>query len=350
MSLLKKILFLSCFSMSHPFLRRSCGWSGIISGSRSISKSAFLLLAKKKSVILETEGGVGISGRKKNNLMHGLLISPKTENQKIYHDYLSSANYSIVVSLGPAGSGKTLMACSHAAINLKSGVFDRIIITRPMVSVENENVGFLPGNLVSKMDPWTRPVFDSFRNYYSLDQIHSMVREGIIEICPLAYMRGRTFHRSFIIADEMQNSSPNQMLMLATRIGEYSKMVITGDLNQSDIVRGENGLADLVGRLEERKKLEKRNLEESSCSGIGIVKFNQSDVIRSKIVSQIIDIYSGSSKGSSSGLSKGSSSGLSKGSSNVSNSVTNNSAVSRRGNDDAALIPKTNIPKNKLNW
>jgi phosphate starvation-inducible PhoH-like protein len=287
--------------MSHPFLRRSCGWSGIISGSRSISKSAFLLLAKKKSAILETEGGVGISGRKKNNLMHGLLISPKTENQKIYHDYLSSANYSIVVSLGPAGSGKTLMACSHAAINLKSGVFDRIIITRPMVSVENENVGFLPGNLVSKMDPWTRPVFDSFRNYYSLDQIHSMVREGIIEICPLAYMRGRTFHRSFIIADEMQNSSPNQMLMLTTRIGEQSKLVITGDLAQSDRSAA-NGLADFIGKIRAYEKtvhtdlVETRRKHDKESLGIRIVEMENQDIQRSPIVAKLLKIYGGETK------------------------------------------------------
>jgi phosphate starvation-inducible PhoH-like protein len=206
---------------------------------------------------------------------------PKTENQKKYVDLLH--NKSLVVVLGPAGSGKTLLACVTAIEMFKKGDIQKIILTRPMVTVENEEVGFLPGNLVAKMDPWTKPMFDIFSEYYTMPDIIGMIHSGKIEICPLAYMRGRTFHNSFIIADEMQNSSPTQLLMLSTRLGENSKMVIMGDLQQSDSKSKINGLSDFLDKYDKRV--------ESEIYGIGLVKLETQDVLRSEIVRQILKIY-----------------------------------------------------------
>jgi phosphate starvation-inducible PhoH-like protein len=215
--------------------------------------------------------------------------TPKTENQKNYVESLQNPEKNLIVAIGPAGCGKTLFACSQAIENLKQGKIQKIIITRPMISVEEEDVGFLPGNMISKMDPWTRPMFDIFSEYYSKTEIQEMIRNGIIEICPLAYMRGRTFHKSFIIADEMQNSTPTQMLMLATRIGMESKMVIMGDLQQSDRKCINNKSEELNGLKDFLQKYKKR--VEHEIHGIIVVELQGEDIMRSKIVSQIINMY-----------------------------------------------------------
>jgi phosphate starvation-inducible PhoH-like protein len=219
----------------------------------------------------------------KNNIVaetHSLTkYQPRTQNQKIYVEYLTNPKVSIVGGVGPAGSGKTLFACHAAVSALKSGNVDKIVITRPLISVDEEELGFLPGSITNKMDPWTRPIFDILGEFYSTNQIKSMVENRIVEISPLAYMRGRTFKRSFIIADEMQNSSPNQMLMMLTRIGENSKLVITGDLKQSDR-SGINGLLDFTEKL-----------KSSEDSLIKIIELNNVDVQRSLVVSHILDIY-----------------------------------------------------------
>ena len=152
-------------------------------------------------------------------------------------------------------------------------------MTRPVVSVE-EDIGYLPGTLEEKMDPWIRPIMDIFGEHFSQTDIQYMIKEKILEICPLAYMRGRTFKDSFIIADEMQNSTPNQMKMLLTRIGEDSKMVITGDLNQHDRKYDENGLKDIYERV--KNKPSKR---------IDTVVFEHGDIERSPIIKDILDLY-----------------------------------------------------------
>jgi phosphate starvation-inducible PhoH-like protein len=216
------------------------------------------------------------------NMLHTsrlLTLKPRTPNQISYVNALSSNT--LVFCLGSAGTGKTLFACNEAMKQLQKGDIDKIIITRPIVAVEDEQLGFLPGNINKKMDPWTRPIFDIFSEYCSMNEITKMVKDGIIEISPLAYMRGRTFKNAFIIADEMQNSSPNQMLMLTTRLGEGSKMVVTGDLKQSDRSLN-NGLSDF---------LEKFNGYSKNCS-ISVIRMTGDDVERSEIVKTILDIYS----------------------------------------------------------
>jgi len=210
---------------------------------------------------------------------------PKTDNQKTYVDYLQNKLFPIVLGVGPAGSGKTMFACLQAIQELNTGKINKIVLTRPVVPVEEEELGFLPGNLVKKMDPWTRPIFDIFTEFYQQRDIENMIHCGVLEISPLAYMRGRTFKNSFIIADEMQNSTPNQMLMLTTRIGDNSKMVITRDLKQSDRSIN-NGLLDFMDKITEYNKR-----FPSVQNNVKLVLLDTHDVQRSEIVTQIIDIY-----------------------------------------------------------
>jgi phosphate starvation-inducible PhoH-like protein len=208
------------------------------------------------------------------------LYSPRGPNQKKYVEHLDDPAVSILLGVGPAGTGKTLFACSAAVQEMKRGAIQKIILTRPVVSVE-EDIGFLPGSLIAKMDPWTRPIFDILGEFYNQKDVDSMLHSGAIEISPLAYMRGRTFKKSFIIADEMQNSSPNQMLMLTTRLGQGSKMVITGDLKQSDRMTN-NGLLDIMTKLK---------AYQGDSSSIKVVEMGHEDVERSVVVSKILDIY-----------------------------------------------------------
>ncbi len=202
-----------------------------------------------------------------------------SENQISYNHALHNLSIPVVACVGPAGTGKTFIACHAAVSALKNGLVDKIVVTRPIVPVDEEQLGFLPGSLVHKMDPWTRPIFDILSESFSSTQIKTMIKNGVIEVEPLAFMRGRTFKRSFIIADEMQNSSPNQMLMILTRIGLDSKIVITGDMKQTD--RSINGLLDFVNRLIQRP-----------IENISVVHMNTSDIQRSPIVSSILDLYS----------------------------------------------------------
>ena len=213
-------------------------------------------------------------------------IVPKTNQQIKYDEFLNNPQVKLVVGNGPAGTGKTLLACKNAIKQYELNKIDKIIITRPVISVE-ENIGFLPGDLNEKMNPWTIPIFDVFRDYFDSSEIKYMVNENKIEVAPLGFMRGRTFKNSFIIADEMQNSSPTQMLMLLTRIGENSKMAITGDLNQSDI-SSTNGFQDLILKL---NKSYSDDYYKMIKDKIAVVNFKNNDILRSDIVSKILDIY-----------------------------------------------------------
>lgn len=271
---------------------------------------------------------------------------PKGFNQKVYNNYLENEHNSIIVAHGPAGTGKTMFACLKAIHMLKAGTADKIIITRPIVSVDEE-LGFLPGNILKKMDPWTRPMFDIFLEHYSRSEFDNLLHNNIIEISPLAYMRGRTFKKAFIIADEMQNSSPKQMLMLLTRIGEDSRMVITGDLKQSDKSEN-NGLIELVNKLKNYNAYHGVIADNE----IKLVELNSSDVERSKVVKKIIDIYSNNymnklaEQVKAQDLQVSVLPYISNQTINInklvnSKNATPNYAFYNDGNHDAALIPKT---------
>jgi phosphate starvation-inducible protein PhoH len=206
-------------------------------------------------------------------------IIPKNDTQEKYNSLLFNINTKIIFATGPAGTGKTLLACHAGIVGLNEESFEKMIITRPVVSVE-EDIGYLPGSIEDKMDPWVRPFMDIFSEYYSQTAIQYMLKEKIIEICPLAYMRGRTFKNSYIVADEMQNSSPTQMKMILTRLGENSKMVITGDLRQHDRKYADNGLKDICSRLEGK-----------NYKRMSIINFTSKDVERSQVVKDVLEVY-----------------------------------------------------------
>lgn len=225
---------------------------------------------------------------RKSGFNNEIIYTPKTYNQKQYVEYLNNKKNDLIVVIGPAGSGKTMFACLKAIESLRKNDVNKIILTRPVVPVE-EDIGFLPGNIVKKMDPWTRPIFDIFLEYYSQSEITKMVNDGVIEISPLAFMRGRTFKNAFIIADEMQNSSPNQMMMLTTRVGTSSRMVITGDLDQSDKFV-DNGLKDFI--LKYTIFSNDVNITHyDELSEIKMVKLNNSDILRSVVVEKVLKMY-----------------------------------------------------------
>jgi phosphate starvation-inducible PhoH-like protein len=185
----------------------------------------------------------------------------------------------MVFAVGPAGTGKTLLAVLRAIKALREGEVTKVIITRPAVSVDEKH-GFLPGDLNAKMEPWTRPIFDVFEEFYGLPETKRMLEEGTIEIAPLGFMRGRTFKYSYIIADEMQNATPDQTKMLLTRIGEGSSMVITGDLKQHDRGFEKNGLKDFLERFADNRK-----------RTMAICHFNREHIERDPLVGEILDIY-----------------------------------------------------------
>jgi phosphate starvation-inducible protein PhoH and related proteins len=231
---------------------------------------------------------IELNAKKRKTKNNNLLYLPKNKNQHEYKKYLDDEDVKLIISLGSAGTGKTLFACQKAINELKNDNLKKIIITRPVVS-EEENIGFLPGDLMKKMEPWTKPIFDIFLEYYEKSELNLLLNNNKIEICPLIFMRGRTFKNCFIIADEMQNSSPLQMKMLLTRIGENSKLVITGDQAQSDIIKL-NGLDDFINRLNEYEK--SACLKPNKFNGIKIINFGNDDIERSNLVKNIINIYS----------------------------------------------------------
>jgi phosphate starvation-inducible PhoH-like protein len=206
-------------------------------------------------------------------------LYPKNLNQEDYLFKLNDPKKMIVFATGPAGTGKTMLAVQWAVDQLKYGDASKIIITRPAVSVDEEH-GFLPGDLNEKMAPWTRPIFDVIAENYTAKEIEHMVAEGIIETSPLAYMRGRTFKNAVVIADEMQNTTPSQMKMLLTRLGQGSKMVVTGDLQQADRPSN-NGLLEFLKLY--------NNFENHRY--VDICHFTVGDVERHEAVKEILAIY-----------------------------------------------------------
>lgn len=208
-----------------------------------------------------------------------LQIIPRNLHQEDLLEYLDDASKHIVFATGPAGTGKTMMAVQMGIRKLEDGVVDRLVITRPAVSVDEQH-GFLPGDLKQKMEPWTRPIFDFLEEYYTPKKVLQMVENKTIEISPLAFMRGRTFKKSWIIADEMQNATQEQTKMLLTRIGEGSKIVVTGDLAQHDRGFTNNGLKDFLQKL-----------NANNHTTIAHVQFGKRDVERHPVVADVLKIY-----------------------------------------------------------
>jgi phosphate starvation-inducible PhoH-like protein len=206
-------------------------------------------------------------------------IYPKNLSQESYLLKLNDPQKMIVFAIGPAGTGKTMLAVQWAIDQLKYGEADKIIITRPAVSVDEDH-GFLPGTLQEKMEPWTKPIMDVFAENYSAREIENFVKEGVIETSPLAYMRGRTFKNAVIIADEMQNATPSQMKMLLTRLGQNSRMVVTGDLQQADRPSN-NGLLEFLGLFNDFR----------NHRYVDVCHFTVGDVERHEAVKEILAIY-----------------------------------------------------------
>jgi phosphate starvation-inducible PhoH-like protein len=206
-------------------------------------------------------------------------IIPRNLAQETYLELLKNPKKYIVFAIGPAGTGKTMLGVQMAIKQLREGVIGKIVITRPAVSVDEEH-GFLPGTLNQKMEPWTRPIIDVFEEYYHPKEIASMLEDGTIEISPLAYMRGRTFKHAFVVADEMQNATPSQMKMLLTRLGEGSRMVVTGDLNQADRPK-ENGLLEFVTLYKEA----------DNHRFIDMALFDPTHIERHPVVKEVLTIY-----------------------------------------------------------
>lgn len=206
-------------------------------------------------------------------------IVPRNFHQDDLLGLLEDKNINIVFAIGPAGTGKTLISTLVGIKALMSNKLDKLVVTRPAVSVDEQH-GFLPGTLQEKMAPWTRPIFDVFEEYYTPDQIEYMLNDNKVEIAPLAYMRGRTFKNSYIIADEMQNATDNQMKMLLTRIGEGSKLVVTGDLNQHERGYESNGLKCFMERL-----------ETAQSDRIKMVRFDSKDIERHPVVTEVLRLY-----------------------------------------------------------
>jgi len=206
-------------------------------------------------------------------------IVPRNFHQDDLLGLIEDKNINIVFAVGPAGTGKTLISTLAGIRALKQNNIDKFVVTRPAVSVDEQH-GFLPGTLQEKMAPWTRPIFYVFEEYYTPDQIEFMINDNKVEIAPLAYMRGRTFKNSYIIADEMQNATDNQMKMLLTRLGDNSKMIVTGDLDQHDRGYETNGLKCFMERL-----------MTSGSDLIKAVNFTNKDIERHKVVTEVLRLY-----------------------------------------------------------
>ena len=206
----------------------------------------------------------------------GKKIAPKTVTQKKYVDSIRSST--VTFGIGPAGTGKTYLAIALAVAALSEKQVGRLILTRPAVEA-GERLGFLPGDMLAKVDPYMRPLFDALYDTMDPDRLTAYMERGTIEVAPLAFMRGRTLNDSFIILDEAQNTTPEQMQMFLTRLGFGSKMVITGDITQVDLPREQaSGLIQVRDILRD-------------VDGIGVVEFGHADVVRHKLVQRIVEAY-----------------------------------------------------------
>jgi phosphate starvation-inducible protein PhoH and related proteins len=239
----------------------------ILSGNQS---------ADLKKIFMDS---VYISSQKKN-------ISPKSVTQKAYID--SIRNYDIVFAIGPAGTGKTYLAMAMAVASLLKKEVNRVVLARPAVEA-GEKLGFLPGDLAEKVNPYLRPLYDALHDMMEFADASRLIQQGVIEVAPLAFMRGRTLNDSFVILDEAQNATPEQMKMFLTRLGFSSKAVITGDVTQTDLPQGKTS-----GLIQARSLLE-------GIEGIKFIHFTRDDVVRHPLVQKIIDAYDKGGNGGGNG-------------------------------------------------
>lgn len=216
----------------------------------------------------------GVRGRKTRTVVAPISVQPKTPGQERYWKILQQCD--VVFGVGPAGSGKSFLAVAAALKALEDGHVGKIVITRPVVEA-GEKLGFLPGGLEDKLDPYLRPIYDAFEKFVGKERLDRMRKEGLVEIAPLAYLRGRTLSNAYIILDEAQNTTPQQIRMFLTRLGEGSRMCITGDRRQSDLP-GLSGLNYALGKFQ-------------AVSAIAIVELTNSDVVRHPLVSVMLEAF-----------------------------------------------------------
>lgn len=223
------------------------------------------------------EGGSKPSQLQKDIILshRGKTVRPKTDGQKRYVDEI--AKHTVTFGIGPAGTGKTYLAMAMAVAALKRKEVSRIILTRPAVEA-GESLGFLPGTMTEKIDPYLRPLYDALLDMIDVEKSAALIERGVIEIAPLAFMRGRTLNDSFVILDEAQNTTPRQMKMFLTRLGFNSRIVVTGDITQIDLPKGASGLRQVRDIL-------------STIKDISFCELTGKDVVRHKLVQQIVEAY-----------------------------------------------------------
>lgn len=207
-------------------------------------------------------------------------LLPRNISQEKYVDCLCDTSNSIVIATGPAGTGKSMLATQYAIQQLQEGEIDRIVITRPAVGVDEEEHGFLPGTIIDKLMPWVQPIIDIFKEHYSLPTITKMIQNGVIEFVPVAFIRGRTFKHTIVIFDEAQNSLPTAMKAVLTRIGDGSRIFVTGDMDQHDRGYAVNGLRDFITRLKSARP-----------HYIAHCEFTKMDIERHPCVAEVLDLY-----------------------------------------------------------
>lgn len=249
-------------------------------------------------VPVNTKEGLSVSKSKKKNSLYNpptpnvnnqiyvpkkeINLIPKNISQKNLLGLLNDNNKNIVCAVGPAGTGKTYLSVLWALSKFEEGEFKKIVISRPNIAVDDNDIGFLPGTMFEKMAPWILPILDIFKEHYTLQYIEQLIKKELIEIVPISHIRGRTFKNSVILIDEAQGTTINSMLSILTRIGENSKMIITGDTKQTDRINS-NGLQDLMNKLEA--------VDNPRKSLIGLIKFKTIDVERHNAVQEVLKLY-----------------------------------------------------------
>jgi phosphate starvation-inducible protein PhoH and related proteins len=261
---------------SHKYFR---GQLGKLPAKETLNVSKKSQRRRKSGKYMEQNNEIIDFGqfRKRENRVK---ILPKNLIQEQYITHINDPQKDIIFAYGPAGTGKTYIAVLAAIQALKEGRCQKIVLTRPAVSVDEQH-GFLPGTLIEKMAPWTRPLFDVFEEYYSPQEINHMISENIIEVAPLAYMRGRSIKGAYMIADEAQNMTLSQMKMFLTRMAEGSRILVTGDLKQHDRGFSDNGLRDVLNRIE----------NDNGDGRIAAVRFSKSHSVRHETVEIVLRLY-----------------------------------------------------------